>query len=169
VTITYVSVMFEGGTLPLSQQCLLHSRRTYLQVLLRLRKFLAMYPDPPTWCSIIHRSKHESQVPHYLPSTYFKTNPSDRPSIDGVAASSTSETVPFERNVPKPFPSGLSCDCTNSAKYTFSLLYFNRTAGGSKDRSVNEAKAQPPARICTYEVRSSRLTPRESRRLAVKG
>jgi len=81
-----------------------------------------MYPDPPTWCSIMHehRSKRESQAPHYPRSTYFNSDPSDTPPIDGVVGSFTSETAPFQRNVPKPFPSGLSCDCTNSAKYTLS-------------------------------------------------
>ena len=107
-----------------------------------------MYPDSPAWCSIVRRSEHESRVPHYPQSTYFSSDPSDRPSIDGVAGSSTSETVPFRTNVPKPFPSDLSCDCTNSAKYTFSSLYFNRTAGGNEDRSVNPAKVQVPKTAC---------------------
>jgi len=107
-----------------------------------------MHPDSPTWCSIVHRSKHESQVSHYSRSTYFNSNPSDRPSIDGVVGSSTSETVPFQRNVPKPFPSGLSCDCVNSAKYTLSPLYSNRTADGCKDRSANEVRVQVLPELC---------------------
>ena len=103
-----------------------------------------MYPDSPTRCSIAQRSKHESHVPHHLRSTYFNSDPSDRPSIDGVVGSSTSEIVPFWENVPKPFPSDLSCDCVNSAKYTLSSLYFNRTGGGDEDRSVDAAKVQVP-------------------------
>jgi len=53
-------------------------------------------------------------------------------------------------NAPKPFPSDLSCDCANSAKYTLSSLYFNRTAGGNEDRSVNEAKVQLPV-VCALQ------------------
>ena len=149
VMITYVYPLFERGTLPMSQYCLLHGRRTYLQIPLRLRKFLAMYPDSPTWCSIAYRSENESHVPHHPRSTYFNNDPSDRPSVDGVVGSSTSEAVPFQRNVPKPLPSGLSCDCTNSAKYTLSPLCFNRTADGNEDRSVNAAKVQVPKVVCT--------------------
>ena len=93
-------------------------------------------------------SENESQIPHHPRSTYFNNDPSDRPSIDGVVGSSTSETVPFQINVPKPLPSGLSCDCTNSAKYTLSPLYFNRTADGNEDRSVNGVRVQVPARVC---------------------
>ena len=37
---------------------------------------------------------------------------------------------------PNPFTSGLSCDCTNSANYALSLLYFNRTAPDNENRSV---------------------------------
>jgi len=107
-----------------------------------------MHPDPPTWCSIIYRSKHESHVPHYPQFTYFNSDPSDRPSIDRVVGSSASKAIPFWANVPKPFPSDLSCDCTNSAKYTSSPLYFNRTAGGNEDRSVNAAKVQVPNSVC---------------------
>ena len=69
-----------------------------------------MHRDSPTWCSIVHRSEHESQVWHHSRSTYFSSDPSDRPSIDGVTVSSTSETVSFWMNVPKPFPSDLGCE-----------------------------------------------------------
>ena len=101
-----------------------------------------MHRDSPTWCSIVHKSEHESQVLHYSRSTYFSSDPSDRPSIDELVVSSTLETVPFWTNVPRPFPSDLSCDCTNSAKYTLSPLYSNCTAVGNEDRSVNAAKVQ---------------------------
>ena len=107
-----------------------------------------MHPDSPTWCSIAYRSENESHVPHHPRSTHFNSDPSERPSVDGVVGSSTSETVPFQRNVPKPLPSGLSCDCTNSAKYTLSSLCFNRTADGNEDRSVNAAKVQVPKVVC---------------------
>ena len=120
-----------------------------------------MHPDPPTWCSIVHRSEHESQVSYYSRSTYFSSDPSDRPSIDGVTVSSTSETVPFWTNVPKPFPSDLSCDCTNSAKYTLSPLYFNRTADGNEDRSVNGVRVQVPARVCALRGKVLQEGPRD--------
>jgi len=107
-----------------------------------------MHPDPPTWCSIVHRHEHESQVPHCSRSTYFRSDPSDRPSIGGVVGSTASKTVPFERNAPKPFPSDLSCDCVNSAKYTLSPLYSNRTAGGSEGRSVSVVKVKGSNEPC---------------------
>jgi len=123
-----------------------------------------MYSDPPTWCSIIHRSEYESHVLHYPRPTYFSSDPSDRPSIDGAVGSSTSETVPFEGNVPKPFPSGLSCDCVNSAKYTFSSLYFNRTAGGREDRSANPVRVQVPARACALRGKVLQIDTKRKRK-----
>jgi len=99
-----------------------------------------MHPDPPTWYSIMHRSKHEPQVRHHLQSTYFNSDPSERPSIDGAAGSSMSKVGLM--NAPKPLPPDLSCDCTNSAKYTLSPLYFNRTADGNEARSINAAKVK---------------------------
>ena len=101
-----------------------------------------MHPESPTRYSIMYRSEHESQVPHYLRPTYFSSDPSEKPPIDGVLDSSVSETVPFWMNVPGPFPSDLSCDCINSAKYTLSPLYFNRAAVDNEDRSVSAAKVQ---------------------------
>ena len=128
-----------------------------------------MYPNSPPRCSIVHRSKHEFHVSHYPRSTYFSSNPSDRPSIDGVVGSSTSETVLFQRNVPKPFPSGLSCDCTNSAKYTFSSLCFNRTAGGNEDRSVNAARVQLPVMVCALRGKVIQVDTKKKWKTRVRG
>jgi len=98
-----------------------------------------MHPDSPTWCAIMYRSEHESQVPNHPRPTYCNSDPSDRPSIDGAAGST---------DVPKPFPSDLSCDCINSTKYTLSPLYFNSIAVGNEDRSVNVAKVQVSRTLC---------------------
>jgi len=108
-----------------------------------------MHPDPPTWCSIVHRPEHESQVAHCSRSTYFRSDPSDRPSIGGVVGSTALKTVPFERNAPKPFPSDLSCDRVNSAKYTLSPLYSSRTVGGNEGRSVSVVNIKDSDAPCT--------------------
>jgi len=127
-----------------------------------------MHPDPPTWCSIVHRPEHESQVSHCSRSTYFRSDPSDRPPIGGVVGSTASKTVPFERNAPKPFPSDLSCDRVNSAKYTLSPLYSNRTAGGNEGRSVRVVNVKVANPCCTLRGKVIQLTPRKSGRLALK-
>jgi len=96
----------------------------------------------------MYRSEHESQVSRHSRYTYFSSDPSDRPPIGGVVGSATSKTVPFEKNAPKPFPSDLSCDCINSAKYTLSPLYSNRTAGGNEGRSVSVVKVKDSNLFC---------------------
>ena len=101
-----------------------------------------MHPNPPAWCSVVYRSEHKPTFPHEARSTYFSSDPSEKLFVDGVVVLFTSEIVPFWSNVPKPFPLYSSCDCVNSAKYTLSSLYSNRTAAGNEDRSVNAVKVQ---------------------------
>ena len=67
-------------------------------------------------------------------------------------------------NAPEPFPSDLSCDCTNSAKYTLLPLYSNRTAGGNEDRSVNAAKVQVPNAACTLRGKVIQVDTKKKRK-----
>ena len=121
-----------------------------------------MHPESPTWCAIICRSEYEFHVPHYLRCTYFSSDPSDRPSIDGAAGPSTSEVGPT--NVPKPFPSDSSCDRVNSAKYTSSPLYFNSAEVGNEDRSVNADKVQVPNTACVLRGKVLQVDTKKKRK-----